>query len=74
MDSLPWFAWIAIAGIASWTLVTMTGGFTGTRKADRDALTEALRANTDAQTETAARLDTIEERLGTIEKTLNDIP
>ena len=74
MDVMPWFGWIIIAGIASYTLTEIVSTLLGRRRKESTALSDALRANTDAQAKTAERLDHIEERLGTIEQTLNDIP
>lgn len=74
MDAMPWFAWIAIAGILSIAITAIVTSLTETRKKDRGALHDALSANTAAQQDTAARLDAIEQRLTTIEKTLTDIP
>jgi len=74
MDAIPWFAWIAIVGIAAWAVVASVQAATGPRRKEREELTEALHANTEAQTRTGERLDAIEQRLTTIESTLNDVP
>ncbi len=74
MDAIPWFAWIPIAGIAAWALITVVGTLTGSRGKKSEELTEALRSNTEANTKVTERLDGIEQRMSTIEKTLNDIP
>lgn len=74
MEAIPWFAWIAIAGMAGWALIGVVGALTGSRGKKNEELTEALRANTDANKKVTERLDGIEQRMSTIEKTLNDIP
>lgn len=74
MEHIPWFAWIAIVGIIAFMVVTVAGTLSGPRQQHREALTEALRSNTDAQSKTSERLDAIESRLSAIEHTLNDIP
>lgn len=74
MDMIPWFGWIVLAGIASFTLTEIVSTLLGRRRKDSASLADALRANSDAQVRTSERLDAIENRLSTIEKTLNDIP
>lgn len=74
MDAIPWYAWIAIVGIVALSITTLSATFAGSRKEERQALTAALQANTVAQEDSAARLEAIEQRLATIEKTLTDIP
>ncbi len=74
MNVMPWFGWIVIAGIVSYTLVEIVSTLLGRRKKESAALSESLRANTEAQASVAARLEGIENRLATSEKTLTDIP
>ena len=74
MDVMPWFGWIIIAGIASYTLTEIISTLLGRRRKESAALSEALRESSEAQVKTSERLDAIENRLTTIEKTLNDIP
>ena len=74
MDMIPWFGWIVLAGIASFTLTEIVSTLLGRRRKDSASLADALRANSDAQVRASERLDAIENRLSTIEKTLNDIP
>lgn len=74
MDAMPWFGWIAIAGITAWALVTLATTLVGPRKKENEALQDALRANAESQAQTAAALAAIEQRLSSVEKTLTDIP
>jgi hypothetical protein len=70
LSYIPWFAWIAIAGIifAGFTI------FMGSRDGGKAQLVEALKQNAEVNEKLIARLDGIDSRLGSVEKTLNDIP
>lgn len=70
---LPWFAWIAIAGIVVWGIIAMAGAIGGGRK-NTDQLAKALEENAAVNKALLDRLDAIDGRLGAVEKTLNDIP
>ena len=74
MDAIPWFAWIPIVAIVGWALISVVGAIAGPRGPATKELTEALRTSSDANAKVAERLDRIEQRLSTIEKTLTDIP
>lgn len=67
---IPWFAWIAIVGIIVGGIITLGNTFAGRNS----KLSEALEQNTAVNEKLIARLDTIDDRLGAVEKTLNDIP
>ena len=67
---IPWFAWIAIFGIIAGVVITIVNKFAG-RNAE---LAKALEQNALVNEKLIARLDTIDSRLGTVEKTLTDIP
>jgi len=73
MSDIPWYAWIAIVGAAGWGL---TGIIYAVRRPrdDNSGLTQALEQNTAANQALLARLETIDSRLGAVERTLNDIP
>jgi hypothetical protein len=74
METIPWYAWIAIAGVVVWGLVAILGGF-GFGRGKRDtALAEAMRDNAATNKALLEKLDGIDSRLGAVEKTLNDIP
>lgn len=70
LETIPWFAWIAIAGIifAGFTI------FMGSRDGGKTQLAEALKQNAEVNEKLIARLDGIDSRLSSVEKTLNDIP
>lgn len=70
MEYIPWFVWIVIAAIAAWVIITVTSSLAG-RKSE---LAEALRQNAEVNEKLVARLDGIDDRLRSVEKTLNDIP
>ncbi|SIN77249.1 hypothetical protein [Agromyces cerinus] len=73
MDGLayiPWFAWIAIAGIVVWGITAIAGMF-GRKNTE---LTKAVEQSTAVNEKLLAKLDTIDGRLGAVEKTLKDIP
>lgn len=73
MEFIPWFAWIAIAGIAAYAVVeTVTRIRSGKQSSDK--VSEAMVANTDATRALADKIDTLESRLARVEKTLTDIP
>lgn len=74
MESIPWFAWIPIIAIVAWGITEAIKALAAPRGKASDELAGALRANTDANAKVAERLDGIEQRLSTIEKTLSDIP
>ncbi|MEO5535978.1 MAG: hypothetical protein ABIR17_12705 [Pseudolysinimonas sp.] len=56
----PWYAFIPILGVIAWAAVAITAVVSRHRRGNPDAV--------------IARLDAIDARLATVEKTLNDIP
>ena len=70
LSHIPWFAWIAIAGIIVWGIVAIIGALGGRNK----GLEDALKQNAAVNERLIERLDGIDDRLGAVEKTLNDIP
>jgi len=69
-ETIPWFAWIAIAGIIVGGAISLVGALNG-RKTE---LADALKQNAEINEKLIARLDGIDSRLSSVEKTLNDIP
>lgn len=67
---IPWFAWIAIAGIVIGGVVTLVK----TLAERNDATAKALQQNTAVNEALVARLEGIDGRLAKLEKTLDDIP
>lgn len=63
LSYIPWWAWIAIAGIFSWAIITTVGMIVNRRRPADDEVT-AIRT----------RLDSIDNRLATVEKAINEIP
>ncbi len=70
MEYIPWFAWIVIAAIIAGTIVTVSTS----RSTGRNELAQALKQNAEANEKLVARLDGIDLRLTSVEKTLNEIP
>ena len=70
LDYIPWFGWIAIVGIIVGGLITMANTFAGRNT----ALAKSLEQNAAVNEKLIARLDGIDTRLGSVEKSLNDIP
>ena len=70
MEYIPWFVWIVIAAIIAGTIVTVSTS----RSTGRNELAQALKQHTEATEKLVARLDGIELRLTSVEKTLNEIP
>ena len=67
---IPWFGWIAIVGIIVGGLITVGNQFAGRNT----ALAKALEQNAAVNEKLITRLDGIDARLGSVEKTLGDIP
>ena len=67
---VPWFAWIAIAGI----LVGGAISIVKLRSERNDGTVKALEQNTAINEALVARLEGIDGRLARLEKTLDDIP
>lgn len=70
MEYIPWFVWIVIVAIVAGVVITVTNSLAGRRS----ELTQALKQNAEVNARLLARLDGIDDRLGAVEKTLNDIP
>jgi hypothetical protein len=75
MDALPWYAWVAIIVAIGWATMVIVGA-TGYRRSKRGGgdLQEVIAENSAVNKAILARLEAIDGRLGTVEKTLNDIP
>lgn len=70
MEYMPWFAWIAIAGIIVGGAIAIVGAL----NEPKSELAQALKQNAEVNEKLIARLDGIDSRLSSVEKTLNDIP
>lgn len=70
MEYIPWFVWIVIVAILAGVTITVVNTLGG-RKAE---LAQALRQNAEVNEKLMSRLDSIEHRLTSVEKTLNEIP
>ncbi|MEO6941684.1 MAG: hypothetical protein ABI238_05285 [Terrimesophilobacter sp.] len=70
LNYIPWFAWIAIFGIIAGVIITVVTKFAGRNT----ELSKALDQNSAVNEKLLARLDAIDSRLGSVEKTLTDIP
>ena len=72
MQHIPWFAWIAIAGIVVWG-ITELARLVFSRSGSND-LTKVIEENAATNRVLLEKLEGIDSRLGAVEKTLNDIP
>lgn len=70
LSFIPWFAWIAIAGIVVGGIVTLVK----TLAERNDSTAKALEQNTAVNEALVTRLEGIDGRLARLEKTLDDIP
>ena len=70
LSFIPWFAWIALAGILVGGVITLVKTV-GERN---DSTAKAFAQNTAVNEALVARLETIDARLARLEKTLDDIP
>lgn len=70
LNYIPWFAWIAIFGIIAGVIITVVDKLVGRNT----KLAKALDENALVNEKLIVRLDTIDSRLGAVEKTLTDIP
>lgn len=70
MQHIPWFAWIAIAGIVVFGITEIARLLFS----DSNELTKAIEENATTNRALLAKLEGIDSRLGAVEKTLNDIP
>jgi len=68
---IPWFAWIAIVAVIVWGTTVIIGAVRGTPK--NEGLQKALEDNAATNRALLAKLETIDTRLGVVEKTLTDI-
>ena len=69
---IPWYGWIAIAGVIVWGVIVIIGTVRGDYS-EKDGLKKALEENAAVNKALLAKLETIDERLGKVEKTLTDI-
>lgn len=72
MQHIPWFAWIAIAGIVVWGITELARLLFS--DSDSDDLAKAIENNAAINRSLLEKLEGIDVRLGAVEKTLNDIP
>ena len=69
---VPWYGWIAIAGIAVWGVIVIIGTIRGDYS-EKNGLKGALEENAAVNKALLEKLETIDDRLATVEKTLTDI-
>lgn len=70
LTSIPWYAWIVIAGVIVGGIVSIVRLALG-RNAE---LSQALAQNAEINQKLVDRLDSMDTRLASLESTLNDIP
>lgn len=76
---VPWYAILGTIGVIAWAAVAIVGaaGFSRRKTAEAKGagpLADALKQNAEVNAAVLAKLDSIESRLGAVEKTLTDIP
>ncbi|GHJ45419.1 hypothetical protein Cs7R123_27610 [Catellatospora sp. TT07R-123] len=74
MESIPWFGWVAIIGAVSWVIPVVLHTLRQRPAVADDALRASLDGLAATNRQLAQRLDQVDQRLGKIETTLNDIP
>ena len=74
MESIPWYAWIAMLVIASRAVIMILAHKNDPAHKENKDLGDALQANTEASLAVSKRLDVIEQRMSNVENTLTDIP
>lgn len=75
METLPWYAWIAIIVAIGWAVMVIVGasGYRHSKRSGGD-LEGVIAENSAINKAILERLENIDSRLGTVEKALNDIP
>lgn len=75
MDNMPWYAWIAIIGVIGWATMVIIGatGYSRSKRGD-GGLQRVIEENGIVNKALLEKLDSIDARLGAVEKTLTDIP
>jgi hypothetical protein len=63
MNQIPWYGLLGIIGVSGWAVMVIIGSIAWGRKKTHEPDSALL-----------ARLDSIDKRLSSVEKTLNDIP
>lgn len=72
---LPWYAYLATIGVIAWAAMVIIGSIGWSRSRSGSAKTNSvMEQNIAANQAVLAKLDSIESRLGAVEKTLTDIP
>ncbi|MBV1855669.1 hypothetical protein [Catellatospora tritici] len=74
MEYIPWYGWVAIVGAISWVIPVVVGTLRQPTKRGDDALRASLDELAATNRQLAQRLEGVDQRLGKIENTLNDIP
>jgi hypothetical protein len=71
---IPWYAWIGTIGVIAWAAMVIIGSLGWSRSKGTASKTSAvMEENIATNKAVLAKLDTIETRLGVVEKTLTDI-
>ena len=71
---MPWYYIIAIIGVSAWGVMVIIGSIGWSRSKSGNAKTNSvMEENIATNKAVLAKLDTIESRLGVVEKTLTDI-
>lgn len=70
----PWYGYLVIVGVMAWAAIVIVATVTKNRSRNGDAAAAAVEHNNVVNQAVLSKLESIESRLGAIEKTLTDIP
>ena len=71
----PWYGYLVIVAVLAWAAIVIVATVTKSRSRNGDAAaTAAVGQNSVTNQAVLSKLESIETRLGVIEKTLTDIP
>ena len=71
---IPWYAWLGSIGTIGWAAAIVIGAIGYSRsKSGKNRSNDVMEQNIETNKAVLAKLDTIESRLGVVEKTLTDI-
>lgn len=71
---IPWYGWIVGIGVSAWAFMIVFGTIGWSRRKNGNATATALDEQIATNRAVLEKLESIESRLGVVEKTLTDIP
>ncbi len=70
---IPWYGYIAIIGVIGWAVMVIIGATGWRRSKGGEETKDVMQQNIATNKAVLAKLESIESRLGVVEKTLTDI-